>query len=192
MTGAMDLLPLVRIVQADPAVVDQLGRIAVTQTIISAATALIALGALGVGGYAIYLLATVRRMMMDAKRAVERFSPKADPTIDRARRVVEDVSGTVDEVRTRIQEVSNTVEEFNDALRDARKGAEKRVRELTTVLDVVREQAQELLLDGAATAKGIHATAEALRAPRPNSRGARPQPPPQLPEEVLRTSHGQG
>jgi len=192
MTETMDVLSLVRVVQTDPALVDQLGRIAVTQTIISAAMTLMALGVLAVGGYAIYLLATVRRMMLDAKRAVERFSPKADPTIERARRVVDDVSGTVDEVRARIHEVSKTVEEFNDALRDARHGAEKRVRELTTVLDVVREEAQELLLDTAATAKGIHATAEALRAPRPITRGARPQPPPPLPEEALRTSHGQG
>jgi uncharacterized protein YoxC len=188
----MDLLSMVRIVQTDPELVDHLSRIAATQTIISAATALIALGALAAGGYAIYLLATVRRMMMDARHAVERFSPKTGATIERARRVVDDVSGTVDEVRARVHDVSKTVEEFNDALRDARRGAEKRVRELTTVLDVVREQAQELLLDTAATAKGIHATAEALRAPRPITRGARPQSPPALPEEVLRTSHGQG
>jgi hypothetical protein len=61
----MDQLSLVRIVQVDPGLVDQLGRIAVTQTIISVATALLALAALGAGGYAIYLLATVRRMMID-------------------------------------------------------------------------------------------------------------------------------
>jgi uncharacterized protein YoxC len=188
----MDQLSLVRIVQVDPGLVDQLGRIAVTQTIISVATALLALAALGAGGYAIYLLATVRRMMLDAKHAIERFSPRTEPTLERARRVVDDVSGTVDEIRARIHEVSTTVEEFNDALRDVRLGAEKRVRELTAVLDVVREQAEELLLDSAATAKGIHATAEALRAPRPTTRGARPQPPPPLPEEALRTSHGQG
>jgi uncharacterized protein YoxC len=188
----MAVIALLRIIQTEPAVADALGRIATMQTVLAISAGLVALALAVVGGYVLYLLVTLRRMMKDARRAVNRLSPKAEPALDRARRVLDGVSGTVENVRARVQDISDTIEEFNDSLRSTRAGAEERVRELTVVLDVVREEAQELLLDTAATARGIHATAEALRAQRAVQRPSKPEPPPPLPKEALRKSHGKG
>jgi hypothetical protein len=57
----------------------------------------------------------------------------------------------------------DTVNDLNRSLRKASGAAEERVRDFAAVLDVVQEEAEQILLDSAATARGLHATAESLR-----------------------------
>ncbi len=182
----MDLLSVLATVQTDPAIVGQLDRIADLQLVLSIAVVIVALAAIAVGGYALFVLVQVRRLMVQGERAVRKLAPSADPALVRAREVIDNVGETVDDIRVRVDEISDTIAQFNDSLRDAGRGAERRVMEFTAVLDVVLEQAHELLLDTAATAHGIHRTAEALRTPRAPG----PRTPPSLPEDVRR-AHGQ-
>jgi hypothetical protein len=60
----------------------------------------------------------------------------------------------------------NTLNEVNDSLRDATRNATALAREFGAVLEVVQTEAEELLLDTAATARGVHTAAERLRTPR--------------------------
>jgi hypothetical protein len=59
------------------------------------------------------------------------------------------------------------VEDVNGRLRQATDAAEERLRRLATVLDVVQAEAEDMMLDATATARGVHEAAAALRRPRP-------------------------
>jgi hypothetical protein len=188
----MEIFSLVHLVQAEPEIAAQLERIANLQRWMMISVGLITLALVAVGLSSVYLLFTARRMISDANATFHRLAPQLKPSLERAQRTLGAVSETAENVRARVEDITATFDEANQALREAGRAAEVRVRELAAVIDVVREEAQELLLDGAATAHGIHTTAKALRAPRPTGQALRPEPPPPLPEEVRRTSHGQG
>lgn len=186
----MDLIAAV--LQTDPALVEQLQRIADYQRWMMVAAVLVALAALAIALFALRVLLKARQMLNDAQRRVNEMAPRLAPSLQRVRQIIDATGDTVEDVRSRVGEISATFDDLNQSLRAAGRGAETRVKELAAVIDVVRAEAEELLLDGAATAHGIHTTAKALRAPRPTGQVLRPEPPPPLPEEVRRTSHGQG
>jgi hypothetical protein len=84
-----------------------------------------------------------------------------------------DARDVTDTVRRRVTDLMDTVADVNHSLRELTKSAELRVREFGAVVDVVKGEAEELLIEGAATARGIHTTVEALRrVPPPTPAGA--------------------
>ncbi len=181
----MRILAWMHMVQTDAAMLEQVARIAdmqrwmaISMIVIGVVLILSMLGALGV------LLWTWRRL-----KAVE---GALRPSLNRVHAAVDTAGDMVDQVHERVEAIARTLDGANDSLRSAGRAVEVRARELVAVMDVVREQAQELLLDGAATAHGIHATARALRSPRTTTSSVRPAPPPPIPEEAGRSSHGQG
>jgi hypothetical protein len=86
--------------------------------------------------------------------------------------VTNDVAGMTDNVRRKVDDVLHTVEELRRSVERARAATEERVRPLHAVLDVVQEEAEDLLLDAAATAHGVHETARVLRSPAGRGRAA--------------------
>lgn len=189
----MQSVALIGIVQTDGDIAGQLSRIADIQLVLTIATVVLTVLLVIAALLMIWLLFKARALMQEARGAAAGLGAKADPTLERVRTLVDDVGATVDDVRERVSDLTRTVAGFNDSLRSAGRGAEARVREFAAVLDVVRQEAEEVLLDTAATAHGIHTTAEALRAPRSDGhRPFKPVPPPTLPEEVGRTLHGKG
>lgn len=178
----MRILAWVHTIQTDAVLLEQVARIADMQRWMAIAMIVIAVFLLLAGiGSALLLLWTWRRMQ-EIQRAVR-------PSLDRVHSAVDTAGDMVDQVHARVEAIAHTLDGANDALRSAGHAIEVRARELIAVIDVVREQAQELLLEGAATAHGIHTTARVLRSPRPT---ARPGPPPPIPEEAGRSTHGQG
>lgn len=193
------MMGLVLIAQLDPAVVEYLDRIATMQTVMGITMVLITLVAGAVGVAAVMVLLLARRQMKEVQETFRRLSPRLEPALERTRHIIDDVGGTVEAVRARVDDVTETVTELNDSLRAAVEEAEHRVREFGSVLNVVQEEAQTLLIESAATARGIHTTAAALRRPRqgrlPTPDGAptgtvdRAEP---TSNESRRVSHGQG
>lgn len=64
---------------------------------------------------------------------------------------------------TAIGSITGTVEDVNSRLRAAIDSVEGRAKRFSAVIDVVQTEAEELLLDAASTARGVHAAAEMLR-----------------------------
>ncbi|HUP89665.1 MAG TPA: hypothetical protein VM100_09950 [Longimicrobiales bacterium] len=62
-----------------------------------------------------------------------------------------------------IGSITGTVEDVNGRLQSAIASVEGRARRFGAVVDVVQTEAEELLLDAASTARGVHAAAEMLR-----------------------------
>lgn len=115
---------------------------------------------------AILLLNELRfahRLARSMGRSLDELKPKLGPLIDRAQEVTDDVGHITDDVRRRADAILHTVEDLHRSLRRGGAAAEQRIRRLDAVLEVVQAEAEELLLDAAATAHGVHETARALR-----------------------------
>jgi uncharacterized protein YoxC len=158
--------------QLDPELATQLQRIAVAQMIMAGATVVVLLGLVAVALFVLPILRTAMGLMKSAERAIESSLPRLDPLIEKATRIADDANDVSDALRRKVHETTVTVEELNLALRRATRSADRRVREFGAVLDVVQAEAETLLLDAAATARGVHRTTEALHTPR-RSRAAR-------------------
>jgi uncharacterized protein YoxC len=155
------------IVQVDPRALQALERIAVAQIVMAAIMALIGLVVVGAAVVTLLQLRAARRQM--AKTLAD-LKPQLIPLMDRAKEATNDVADMTDNVRRKVDDVLHTVEELHRSLRRGSQATEERMRRFTAVLDVVQEEAEELLLDAAATAHGVHETARVLREGRGTGR----------------------
>jgi methyl-accepting chemotaxis protein len=149
--------------QVDPRALQALERIAVAQIVMAAIMALFGLVLLAATVIALLQLRAARRQLVAAANDLK---PKLAPLIDRAKEATGDVAGMTDSVRRKVDDILHTVEDLHRAVKRGSEGAEERLRRFTAVLDVVQEETEELLLDAAATAHGMHETARVLREPR--------------------------
>jgi methyl-accepting chemotaxis protein len=166
----------------DASAVDQLARIATAQTVIMIVALLFVLIAIGAAILSVNTMKTLGRTLRALEKVVDELAPHAEPLIDGVTRVAVDASAVSDAVRRKVNDFLDTVEDMNGKLRSATAVAEERVREFGTVLDVVQDEAQDLLLDAASTAKGVHEAARALRGERPRTRRL-PAPPNEQPDD---------
>lgn len=144
------------LVQTDPEVVHQLQRLVTTQTVIAIFFGLVALAALGV---AIGALIALRKAVKSTGRIVHS-----------AYHIANEAESLVDVVKGRLNDVLGSVENIGHRLQAGADAVEDRVKRFGTVVDVVQTEAEELMLDAASTARGVHTAAAMLRA------GRRPPP----------------
>lgn len=152
--------------QAAAEVADELRWIAWAETATAVGTVILALIGIALGVAGFYMLRAAIRVLRSMEKAVERLAPKAEPILEQATRVTEDAAEVSRRVRQNVGEVNDTVEDLNRQLREAIQQAQERVRRFGAVMDTVQEEVEDVLLDAAATARGVQAAAEALRAPR--------------------------
>ncbi len=137
----------------------QLDRIAWSQMVMAVCLAVVTLALLATVVSAFMLIRSVRQQ-------VKALTPRAEPLLTAANRVATDAAALSTAIKGRGEEVLNTVQDLNGRLRELAKETEGRVREFGAVLDVVQDEAREILLDAASTARGVHKTAEALQSGR--------------------------
>lgn len=154
------------ILQVDPAVASALQRIAIAQIVMAVAIGLMILILIGGALYSLKLIADVQKGIHAAQKSVQRLLPSATPIMEKAKNVAGDVEDMTGAVRRQVDDLMSTLNEVNVSLRDATRIATQRAREFGAVLEVVQTEAEELLLDTAATARGVHTAAERLRQPR--------------------------
>lgn len=153
------------LVQVDATAVQALERIATAQVIMAVAMGIIGLLAAGGGVFLLLETRRLRRLLRGLGATAEELRPRLIPLVDRVRDIADDVSGASDDVRRRLDALLHTVEDVNRSLRRGAAASEERVRRFGAVLDVVQTEAEELLLDAAATAHGVQETARRLREP---------------------------
>lgn len=157
----------------DVRTIDALERIATAQVIIAVVMGLIGLLVIASAVLVMLEFRAVNRLLRNATASLDDLKPRLIPLIDRAKTVADDVHGMADNVRRRVDDSLHTLEELRRSVERAGNAAEERVRRFGTVLDVVQSEAEELLLDAAATARGLHETARALQETGPGRRTAR-------------------
>ncbi len=157
----MRIAPLA-LLQIDPGLGLPLERIAWAQIVIAVAMVLIGLVIIGIGVLSVSTIRSANRVLGQVEKSIERLTPHAEPLLDKAARIASDASDVTDTVRRRVNELMDTVHDLSRSLRGVGAGAEERMQAFIAVLDVVQEEIQQLMLDTAATARGLHATAESL------------------------------
>jgi hypothetical protein len=155
--GEIRIPGLLAQVQADA--VTALERIAVAQVIMAAVMLLIGLV---VAGAAVVAVLQLRALQRGVRQQLEQLRPLT-PLITRAAHLSSDMAGMTDTVRRRVDDALHTLEELRRSVERGGAAAEERVRRFAAVLDVVQAETEELMLDAAATARGVHETARVLR-----------------------------
>jgi uncharacterized protein YoxC len=161
-------------VQLDPASIDAIQRIAVAQMVMAVIMVIIGLIAMGGAIVALLELRSARRLLHNLGDTVDELKPRLAPLIDRTIHITSDVAGMTDNIRRRVDDVLFTVEEINRIMKRGGTIAEERMQRFAQVLDVVQTEAEDLLLDAAATARGVHETARQLREDPRRDPGRRP------------------
>ncbi len=167
----MALLTVAAVLQQAPAVQLQLERIAWSQIVMAVALGLVTLAMLGMAVAAFLLFRSARKAIGSVQHQVQAMLPKAEPLLAAAGKVASDATTVSTAARERAEEVLATVKDLNERLRELATETEGRVRDFGAVLDVVQAEAREILLDAAATARGVHTTAEAIAASSPRRVG---------------------
>ena len=151
-----------------------LERIATSQFIMALAMTLLLV--LALGGAVIFMLefGKLRKLMRDTSILMDELKRVAVPLIEGAAATAENAAELTTSIRTRVDGLLDTIESVDTAIQKGAIATEERVRRFGQVLDVVQTEAEELLLDAAATAHGVHETARTLREPRPRRSVRRP------------------
>ncbi|MGQ0813621.1 MAG: hypothetical protein ACT4O1_04070 [Gemmatimonadota bacterium] len=146
--------------QADPALVQQLDKLATAQVVIAISLAIVALAILGV---AVGALLAARKLTVLLDRTMAQLTPKLDPLLSSASRIADDAQDMSSALKYRLNNVLETVDDINARVKAGADAVEDRVKQFGTVVDVVQSETQEILLDAAATARGVHTASEVLR-----------------------------
>jgi methyl-accepting chemotaxis protein len=166
-------MQMMAVLAQDTRAIEALERIATVQVVIAVGMSIVTVLALVAILLMLDELRALRRLIRSADAMVKELRPRLLPLIDRAKHATNDVAGLTDNVRRKVDDVLHTVEDLRRAVKRGGAATEERVRHFAAVLDVVQSEAEDLLLDAAATARGMHETARALQEPRPALR--RPQ-----------------
>jgi uncharacterized protein YoxC len=116
-----------------------------------------------VAGGGVLLFTTLRSLMRTVRTLQDELTPKAEPLLEQATQLAEKANRMADELHQDVDSVHDTVAEINRRVRHAADATEQRLRRLGAVLDIVQEEAQKLLIETTATARGAQAAARALR-----------------------------
>ena len=162
----MALATVAAVLVQDAALGAQLDRIAWSQIVMAIGMIVVTLTILASGVAAFLLFRSVRKLIHAVEAQARALAPRAEPLLTAASKVASDATGVSGAVKERVDEVLQTVQELNGRMRELATETETRVRDFGAVLDVIQAETRELLLDAAATARGVHATAEALQAGR--------------------------
>lgn len=129
----------------------------------SVATIVVAIALLLVGFGAIFAGLKAKQLMKKLEEATQKLRVDLAPAIHHVTSVSENVDFVSRTVRKDVERLSETVASANQSLRRAAGEAERRAVEFNALLEVVQEEAEDLLLGGAAAIRGARAGAETFR-----------------------------
>lgn len=111
---------------------------------------------------AVFLVLQMRRLSRTLGSVAKNLERNADPVLDRARSVAENVDFIAASVRTDIQKLNESVGRITDRLNHASDRVEERVEDFNALIEVVQSEAEDIFLDTASTVRGVRAGARVL------------------------------
>jgi len=154
-------------VQTAPEVLERLDRLASAEWVTAIGTLVVAALFVGVAVAALFVLRSLNqsltRLMQGVERTIARLEPRVEPLLDRAGKIADDASHVSQSLREEVARVQEMLADVNERLYEGLDEAEARLRRFGAVLRVVQREAEDLLLDAAATARGVHVAMDRLR-----------------------------
>lgn len=126
-------------------------------------TAIIALAALVAGGMIVVVLSEFRSLKKVFERVAELLERDARPTLDSARRLVDDAQHMFQSVRRETEDIVDSSKDVRERLDRLMHRTEERLQDLDALLDVVQLEVEETALDIAAALRTTRRGASVLR-----------------------------
>jgi hypothetical protein len=155
------------LIQTDPALATSLERIAWAQLIMAAAMGVIVLLALGAALVSYGTMRSLSKMIWALEQMTVRLTPRAEPIFESTAHIAQDLAAITGTIRGETSKIQESMELFNQQILAASRATDERVRQFGEVLRVCQDEVEDVLLDAAATARGLHTTAEVLTRPAP-------------------------
>lgn len=111
------------------------------------------------------LLVQLRKVHGTVRSLGDSLMEKADPAIQSARGVGENVEFITGVVREDVQKVHRSVGEITERLNQASDRVEERIEEFNALMEVVQEEAEDIFIGTASTVRGVRAGAHSLQEP---------------------------
>jgi methyl-accepting chemotaxis protein len=118
------------------------------------------LGLLGALAFMFWKLAAAFEKLGDA---VERIRADLKPVTDSAASITGHLEKAAESVHYAVDEVSDTIHTANAALRDAVATADARFHELDAIVQVARDEAEDVVVGAASVMRGVRGGVSALR-----------------------------
>jgi uncharacterized protein YoxC len=175
--GSCAVLSLIATIQqTDPQLVSEIERLGSALWMLAISAVIVGTLSLAALVASLWMMFSASRLINNVQKQVERLAPRTEPLIEKVTALATDARDTTDSVRRGVTDLMDTVNDINGSLRSAAEAAETRVREFSAVVDIVKHELEEALMDTAATARGIQATSRALRGePGPPAREQEPE-----------------
>lgn len=105
-----------------------------------------------------------RKSYAKVNELLEKIYGDINPIMRHASSITDNINYLTTAIKVDFQEVQKTIVAANARLNDAVLAAERRVRDLNALIDVVQHEAEETVIATASTLRGVRAGADALRA----------------------------
>jgi len=110
----------------------------------------------------IFAVLSLRKTQNRLNGLIDRLHGDIGPIAKHAGGVADDVHYISTTVRTDVQRVSRTVNSANVRMQNAIRATEEKMHELHSLLDVAQEEAQDIFVRSASTARGVRAGLESF------------------------------
>ena len=114
------------------------------------------------GSYLV-LAIQLRRAFERLSNAVERFRGDVLPVTQRAAEIADHLEEAASNVNDAVGDIADTLRAANDTMRDVVATAEERFRELDAIVQVARDEAEDLVTGAASTVRGVRGGIRAFR-----------------------------
>lgn len=151
-------------IQTDPVIIQQFERLVSVQLVGAIALSIITLAVLGV---AVAALITIRKLMATIDRTLGQLAPRIDPLLTSVTRIADDAEDVSSSLKHRVNNLMRSVDDLNKRVMEGADAVEDRVKKFGMVVEVVQAEAEEILLDAASTARGVHTASQVLRSGQP-------------------------
>lgn len=130
-------------------------------------------------GALVAVLLRVSKTFGQLTASLDRFRDQLTPVTDRAAAIAGHLEGAAASVHEAVDEVTDTIHSANESLRDALATADARFHEIDAIVRLARDEAADVVVGAASTARGVRGGFSAFRdrAPREADDDAAPGPP---------------
>lgn len=132
---------------------------------------------LGIAVWLALLLRNLQKLTRSVGSLGDRMMERARPILDSGKGTAENVEFISSVVRRDVEELNETVQRLSGRLREASEQMEERIDAFNALLEVVQDEAEDLFLGTAATARGVREGVRRLGADDAPTRTGSASPP---------------
>ncbi|MBE0591704.1 MAG: hypothetical protein IH616_04815 [Gemmatimonadales bacterium] len=133
------------------------------ETVTAISTAVIAVAVIAAGVMVVSTLKQFRSLQGSIERTIELLERDARPTLDSARRLIDDAQHVMSSVRTEADGIVHSSKDVRERVDGLMRRTEERLQDLDALIDVVQYEVEETALDVAAALRTTRRGASVLR-----------------------------